>query len=344
MKALMLLGTYPPKGGMFQYFCAWKEYLFNNSELGFIIASHDICKKGDFDSIDFDTEVSKVGYQKYPFYYITHYYSFKLKVNKLVESLNVKNVTEIWIVDEFIYSSLFVMQLSAKFQGEIQVTIHDPIPHEGHFKSIFSKVIYGFNSYMLRRLCKANKIILHFHSNKLIKGTKWEALTNVIIRPHPLPNRIVDKGQFNPDKTRFIFAGRIEPYKGLDVLIEAFHRIRELDRDLFEKMELYIIGRGVFNAERANKLVKFGNTVIDNNFVEDVDFHQYIADSDIMILPYLSATTSGVGYIGLAYGLRCIVTNVGTLPEFIDYNPKNVVIEANSVEALSDAMMSIALQ
>ena len=49
----MLLGSDIPKGGMYQYFCAWKEYLSNKSDLAFIIASQEICKNDDFDSINF---------------------------------------------------------------------------------------------------------------------------------------------------------------------------------------------------------------------------------------------------------------------------------------------------
>jgi len=212
-------------------------------------------------------------------------------------------------------------------------TIHDPIIHEGQFKGVFGKIISKSNYWILKTLNRKG-LVLHFHDRKLVKNTQWEALGNVEFIPHPIPVPICVK-QRKSKIIRFIFAGRIEPYKGLDVLVDAFVKLKKY---FSYPYELLIVGRGNIEERVLNVIHGEVNIELINEFVSDQELHQYIVDSDVMVLPYKNATSSGVGALAVAYNVPVITTKVGTLTSLLDYHTNSVGCEASCVESLLIAM------
>lgn len=116
----------------------------------------------------------------------------------------------------------------------------------------------------------------------------------------------------------FLFIGLIRPYKGIELLIEA---VKSLPENFHNRVELKIVGKA-HNIDYLNKLLKLkeglSNIQIVNKFLGYNEMVPLIQESDIGVLPYLTATQSGVPYLFAGLLKPLIVTNVGGLSEQID--------------------------
>ena len=75
-----------------------------------------------------------------------------------------------------------------------------------------------------------------------------------------------------------------------------------------------------------------------NQFVPNEDVGKYYHSADVVILPYRSATQSGI--LNVAYGFYkpVIVTDVGGLAEFVDEGKTGFVVKPNSPEAIAEGV------
>jgi glycosyltransferase involved in cell wall biosynthesis len=107
-----------------------------------------------------------------------------------------------------------------------------------------------------------------------------------------------------------LFFGLIRPYKGVEVLLEAFERITGA--------ELWIVGRPLGTAleplrERARRAPPTVRFV--SRFVSDHELPAFFRRADLVVLPYLDAEQSGVLFTSLAFGKATVLTDVGGFGE-----------------------------
>lgn len=143
---------------------------------------------------------------------------------------------------------------------------------------------------------------------------------------------------FEPQSLVLLFFGYVRKYKGLDILIEAFPSILSQNPNA----KLLIVGE--FYDDPRPYLEQVKNLKIEdkvkliNQFVPNEDVAKYYQVSDVVILPYRSATQSGI--LNVAYGFYkpVIVTDVGGLAEFVDEGKTGFVIEPDSPAAILDGV------
>ncbi len=138
------------------------------------------------------------------------------------------------------------------------------------------------------------------------------------------------------DKKILLFFGFIRDYKGLDLLIEALAQLPE-------EYHLLIAG------EIYGGFAKYQNLIDKYNLEERVTMHiRYIADdevpaffsaADVCVLPYRSATQSGITAIAFHFGVPLIATNVGSLKEMLEPHNTGYLIPNPSYEALKSGIM-----
>jgi len=147
-----------------------------------------------------------------------------------------------------------------------------------------------------------------------------------------------DLGFSEKDKV-LLFFGYVRKYKGLDLLIEAFPVIRSS----IPSAKLLIVGEFYDSPELyTDKIKKLGidkDTVIVNNFVRNEDVGKYYKVSDLVMLPYRSATQSGI--LNVAYGFLkpVVVTNVGGLSEFVEDKKSGIIINPDSPEEIASGVL-----
>ena len=166
----------------------------------------------------------------------------------------------------------------------------------------------------------------------------------ILLLPHPIYDHYKDKIDrtiacqklnINVSKKTLLFFGFIREYKGLDLLIEAMNH-------LSDNYQLVIAGECYGSFEKYSNLIN--NSTLKDNIVV---FEQYINDdmvttlfsaADVLVLPYRSATQSGV--VALAYQLETpmIATDVGALGESIRSTETGIVAEGLSPEEIASAV------
>lgn len=104
--------------------------------------------------------------------------------------------------------------------------------------------------------------------------------------------------------------GLIRPYKGVDVLLEAFRSVVDA--------ELWIVGRplGVsLNDLREAAARAPGHVRFVPRFVGDRELPAYFRRADIVALPHRDAEQSGVLFAALAFGKAIVMSDVGGFGE-----------------------------
>ncbi|HAB50622.1 MAG: hypothetical protein A2315_05790 [Ignavibacteria bacterium RIFOXYB2_FULL_35_12] len=136
--------------------------------------------------------------------------------------------------------------------------------------------------------------------------------------------------EFSEQDKILLFFGYVRKYKGLDLLIEAFPEIQSS----IPNAKLLIVGEfynsPAFYTDTIKNLSIEKDTVIVNKFVPNEDVAKYYTACDLVILPYRSATQSGI--LNVAYGFLkpVLVTNVGGLSEFVDDRKTGIIIKPDS--------------
>lgn len=214
-------------------------------------------------------------------------------------------------------------------------TVHDPIPHSGGFFD--NKLIWLAQKEDLK---KADKIVILSECfREYVTNFYKKKDEQICVIPHGVFNyykdiKIKQSIEYPSDKINFLFFGRIEKYKGLLILAEAYKSLKEK----YDNISLTIVGNGDFtpynNAFTGLKDFKLINRWIDDNEVNGF----FLGDNIVTVLPYLDATQSGVINIAMINRSLVISTNIGGLKEQIKDKKTGMLVEANDSKALEKAM------
>lgn len=209
--------------------------------------------------------------------------------------------------------------------------VHDVTPHPGLMGTLESvhHVLYP---------SVADAVIsLSEHAHREIVR-KYPAKTHIRSRLGTLlPGAAVDHSAVASRRHRLLHFGRIEPYKGIDLLVDAFGIAKGRSPDL----KLSIVGQGKIDADVLRRIAELGID-LRNEYVSDDEVSRIVAEHGVMVLPYTSATQSGVAAVAWANGLPCIATRVGALPEQVRHGINGIIVEPGDPAALAEAMVELS--
>lgn len=139
----------------------------------------------------------------------------------------------------------------------------------------------------------------------------------IAIYPHPIFHQFPCPEKTLPrrSKLELLFFGFVRPYKGVEILLKAMHLLKE------EDIYLTIAGEWWGNKKILLKLI--GDLDIKNKveiidrYLSEKEVAECFSRADIVVLPYLSATGSGVMSLAYHYGKPVITTAVGGIADVV---------------------------
>ncbi len=133
-----------------------------------------------------------------------------------------------------------------------------------------------------------------------------------------------------------LFFGLVRDYKGLDFLIQALsdQRLKEFP------LHLTVAGEFYEPQSKYDEIIsqhKINNITIHNKFIDNESVKNYFCACDLVVLPYKTATQSGVTQIAFHFEKPMLVTNVGGLAEIVQNGKSGYVCESNP-KAIADCL------
>jgi glycosyltransferase involved in cell wall biosynthesis len=140
-------------------------------------------------------------------------------------------------------------------------------------------------------------------------------------------------------KKVILFFGYIKQYKGLELLIRSLPDIV----NKIENVHLLIVGEVYGDAKKYQNAIKETGmeerVTFINRFVKDEEIELFFKVADVLALPYISATQSGVVQIAYNMELGAVATPVGSLAELVVDSKTGIIAEDVSKEAFADAIV-----
>ncbi|MFI3324486.1 MAG: glycosyltransferase family 4 protein, partial [Rikenellaceae bacterium] len=213
-------------------------------------------------------------------------------------------------------------------------------PHERHL------IDFPCNHYFLRSI--SGFVYMSEQVNRELKGYTHAP---AIFSPHPMFENFgqrIDRQQacaalgVEPSQRYALFFGLIRDYKGLDILLEAWARLKAENK--LEGRKLIIAGEFYSSKERYLKQIEDGSiaddVILHEGFVADDQVKNYFSAVDFVVLPYHTATQSGVTQIAYNFSVPMIVTSVGGLPEIVPHDRVGYVC-APTFSSIADSIEMI---
>ena len=135
-----------------------------------------------------------------------------------------------------------------------------------------------------------------------------------------------------------LYFGVIRKYKGLHTLLDALPRV-------IDRLGAKTIIAGEFYGDPAEYYDRIDlhslapHLLMAPEFIPRDEVAQYFSAADVVVLPYLTATQSGIVSIAQEYEVPCIVTSVGGLPEVVVDGHTGLVVPPDDPQALAQAII-----
>lgn len=217
--------------------------------------------------------------------------------------------------------NLPIMMMSGK--AKTYQVIHEVIPHEGDSQvkmvDLMNKVVVKFaDTIVLRNKTYIQDMIdcYGIGADRVKYLELW--------RRYPAYTTPVHSG-------RVLFFGRINPYKGADNLLEIVRLCPDIQFDVVGRVDSQM--RGI-----VDQLAKEKNVKLNNNYVTDAEMREAFANCDWVIVPYNSASQSGIIIDAYKYSRPVIAFAVGAIPEQVDDGKSGYLVEAGDNKKFADKL------
>jgi glycosyltransferase involved in cell wall biosynthesis len=207
-------------------------------------------------------------------------------------------------------------------------TLHDAVLHSGDN--------FLLRAFMVRReVAQADRlIVLSDHVRRQAEMAFKFPAEQISVIPHGVFNwgeskpRVFPKGR----PFRLLFFGRIQPYKGLHLLLEAFSILKRN----FSEIELLIAGPG--NIVPYQKRLSQDGIIVSNRWIPEDEVFSILSGGDLMVLPHVEASQSGV--VASAYGaaLPVVANAIGGITEQVLHGKSGLLTKAPTAKALAEAI------
>jgi glycosyltransferase involved in cell wall biosynthesis len=254
-----------------------------------------------------------------------------LKAKRLLQQGNYTCVIFPWWTVFWFFCVGYLARAMRKARLEVVFVCHNVVEHEAAWwKAQLTRLV----------LKNASRFIVHTredeqHLRRLLPVAK------IVVHPHPVYDQFPQATATLPRRARLelLFYGFVRPYKGLDDLLTAMEMLRGQDIFLTVAGEIW---QGA--DELASRIAQTGMQArieLRPQYHDEQDTAALFERADVIVLPYRSATGSGVLSLAYHYNRPVLVTRVGGLPDVVESGLTGWIVQPRAPEELAQTISAI---
>ncbi|MBF8295246.1 MAG: glycosyl transferase group 1 [Bacteroidetes bacterium] len=140
------------------------------------------------------------------------------------------------------------------------------------------------------------------------------------------------------DERVILFFGYVRRYKGLHTLLDAMPAILKS-----LKVKLLVVGEFYDDEQKYRQQIAENNlqndVVVHSDYVPNEEVSLYFSAADVVVLPYITATQSGIVQIAYQFDKPVIATDVGGLAEVVLNNRTGFIVKPAAPQEVADAVV-----
>lgn len=222
-------------------------------------------------------------------------------------------------------------------RAPLVLTLHDSNPYNGATGLVMRLGYMGV-------IRAADAVIVHTAQAETRLAEAGVATDRVHRLPHGLLHAA---GSPSPDrrrpradgKLRLLQFGKIRPYKGVDVLLDALARLSPGQR---AKLHVEVVGQPYLDPEPYRAFVRehgLGGTVeFRFGFVGEAELDRLFAEADAALFPYREIDASGVAMTAVAHGLPVLASAIGGFIEQFEDGREARLVPPGDAGALAEVL------
>jgi len=219
-------------------------------------------------------------------------------------------------------------------------SLHDLDPHKG---SGYGSLLHIWNKLIIQ---SSDTILVHgeIYRERLIKAGKpvdsvvFTPLLHLFVR-YESQITVRETAMMPTFDNMLLFFGRIEEYKGAEVLLEAYQNTIEQISKEAAHPTLILAGPGKLLDGWASRLPP--GVEWRNKFIDDEEAIALFNTCSLVVLPYVDGTQSAVISSAYYFNKPVISTSVGALREYVDDRKTGLIVDPANPAALSQAILGI---
>jgi glycosyltransferase involved in cell wall biosynthesis len=238
---------------------------------------------------------------------------------------------------------LWFVRLFRKRGVKIILTVHDLVPHDtGEAHKQTCKDLYQM----------VDGIICHSDNVKTRLGAEFAVPEEKItVIPHgpffyDLPatetNQTLQSFDLEPGKLLVLWQGIIFPYKGIDLLLNAWQQVEAHNDDA----RLLIVGTGApeFAEQIRDQISRLSlrHATLHLRFISTEELVALYRAADVVVYPYRAITTSGALATGLALGKAIIASNLPVFRELLTDRKNALLVDPQDAATLAAALTELS--
>ncbi len=242
-------------------------------------------------------------------------------LNSIIKRIKKENFDAIYFESLHVWNLPIMMRLRKKTR--MYHVIHEVIPHEGDRQvglvNLMNKAIVKFADIIVLR----NKTYIGQMMERYKIGAERIRFLE-LWRRYPAFSQPANSG-------RALFFGRINPYKGIENLLQIVRLCPDIQFDVIGRVEPQM-------EEIAQTLREEKNVKLNAEYVSDAQMRQAFLEADWVVAPYSSASQSGVIIDAYKYARPVIAYNVGAIPEQVEDGYSGYLIPAGDNEKFAETL------
>lgn len=222
----------------------------------------------------------------------------------------------VWYCDDSVICSEVGLALKASKVKQL-LTLHDaggyhPTYHESLRNKLLRQYVSLVNRFFYR---KVHRFVLLSSESERTFRKRWPQYASLAVMMNlgahiPQANEVQPQ-EMETERQYLLFFGRIDKYKGIGFMLEAYREVEE------QALPLVIAGSGTLSNEEHAILGKISNVTLINRYISDGEMKWLFSHAAAVVLPYIEATQSGVIPIAYAYSKPVLVSSIPGLTQFV---------------------------